>query len=144
MKITESQADEAAPKNYYETAQTISGISVTILKIICWYGLIIDGWKDKQFISGYILKKEPERILTSIETLLPENFTIPPLVAIISINVCLIFCLTMRKISYDNCAWIKTRTGNCLKFYDNCGLTVCYYLLKLHSMHSSVFRLEIL
>ena len=127
MKITKSQADEAAPKKNHETAQKIFGISVTILKIICWYGLIIDGFKDKEFMSTYILKREPERILTTIETLLPENFTIPPLVAIISINLCLIFCLTMRKISYDNCTWIKTRTGSFLKFYDNCGLTVCYY-----------------
>ena len=127
MKITKSHADEAAPKIYYGTALKISGISVTILKIICWYGLIFDGLKDNLLISGYILKTEPERIMTTIDTLLPENFTIPPLVAIISINVFLIFCIKMRTFSYEYCTWIEGKAGNFLKFVDNCGLSVCYY-----------------
>ena len=127
MKITKSQADEAAPKKNHETAQTIFGISVTILKIICWYGLIFDGLKDNLLISGYILKTEPERIMTTIDTLLPENFTIPPLVAIISINFFLIVCIMMRKFSYEYCTWIEGKAGNFLKFVDNCGLSVCYY-----------------
>ena len=131
----------AAPKNRYEIAQTISVISVTILQIICWWGLIFDGFKDEQLISVYILKREPERIMTTVATLLPENFTIPPLIAMISINVCLIFCVKMKRFSWDYCRWIESKTGNFLKFLDNCGLTVCY--LKLHSMHSSLFRLDI-
>ena len=113
MKITKSHA----------------GISVTILKIICWYGLIIDGLKDNLLISGYILKTEPERIMTTIDTLLPENFTMPPLVAIISINVCLILCISMRKFSYENCTWIEGPAGNFLKFVDNCGLSFVLFFL---------------
>ena len=74
-KIAKSLADEAAQKDYYGTALTISGISVTILKIICWYGIIFDGVKDKLLISGYILKTKPERIMTTIDTSLLENFT---------------------------------------------------------------------
>ena len=128
MKVTKSLADEAAQKDYYGTALTISGISVTILKIICWYGIIFDGVKDKLLISGYILKMEPERIMTTIDTLLPENSTISPLVAIISINVCLIFCIMMRKFSYESYTWIEGEAGNFLKFVDNCGLSVCYHI----------------
>ena len=75
MKIAKSLADEAAQKDYYGTALTISGISVTILKIICWYGIIFDGVKDNLLISGYILKTKPERIMTTIDTSLLENFT---------------------------------------------------------------------
>ena len=126
MKITKSLADEAAQKDYYGTTLTISGISVTILKIICWYGIIFDGVKDNLLISGYILKTEPERIMTTLDTLLPENFTIPPLVAIISINVFLICCIKMRKFSYEDCSWIEGKAGNFLKLVDNCGLSVCY------------------
>ena len=104
-------------------------ISFTILKIICWYGLIIDGLKDNLLISGYILKTEPERIMTTIDTLLPENFTMPPLVAIISINVCLILCISMRKFSYENCTWIEGPAGNFLKFVDNGGLSFVLFFL---------------
>ena len=117
----------AAPKKYYEIAQTISIISVTILQIICWWGLIFDGWKDDQCISVYILKREPERIMTTVATLLPENFTIPPLIAMISINVCLISCIKMKRFSWDYCRWIESKKGRFLHFLDNCGLTVCYY-----------------
>ena len=106
-------------KCYYEIAISILVKFATILQIICY---IATAAHNTENLGGRWSKSEP--IMTSVATLLPCNFTIPPLLVVAIVNLCLIFFTTMKKVPLAYWRWKEARTGKFLTFVNSLGLFV--------------------
>ena len=100
---------------------------VTILQII---GLF--------FLSGFAILDSNKPIMTPVTAFIQKSLkrfsktsacdlTIPPLIAIITINACVIFCTTMKRVSSNYCKWKGERTGNILNRVYCFGLMVSFF-----------------
>ena len=132
MKIDKALSIEACPssiglpgklispkKCYYEIATSILVKFATILQIICY---IATAAHNTENLGGRWSKSEP--IMTSVTTILPCNFTIPPLIVMATVNLCLIFFTTMKKVPLAYWRWKEAKTGKFLTFVNSLGLFV--------------------
>ena len=97
-----------------DIALIISLKLVTILQIIFWL-----------WLSGFATLDSNESIMTPVTDLLQKilkrfsktstcDLTISPLIAIITLNVCLICCTKMKRVSSEYCKWKGEKTGKIL------------------------------
>ena len=104
---------------------------VTILQIIFWL-----------YLSGFATLDSNEPMMVPVTDLLQTilnrfsknstcNLTISPLIAIITINLCLIFCTKMKRVSSDYCKWKGEKTGKILTRGYCFGLTVSFFMADL-------------
>ena len=113
MKIDKAPSIKACP------AISILVKFATILQIICY---IATAAHNTENLGGRWSKSEP--IMTSIATLLPCNYTIPPLIVMAGVNLCLIFFTTIEKVPLAYWRWKEARTGKFLTFANSLGLFV--------------------
>ena len=110
-----------------DIAVIISLRLVTILQII---GLF--------FLSGFATLDSNKPIMTPVTDFIQKilkrfsktstcDLTIPPLIAIITINACVIFCTTMKRVSSNYCKWKGEKTGKILTRVYCLGLMVSFF-----------------
>ena len=96
------------------------------------------------FLSGFATLDSnesigPQSIMTPVTDLLQKilkrfsktstcDLTISPLIAIITLNVCLIFCTKMKRVSSEYCKWKGERTGKILTRGYCFALMVSFFL----------------
>ena len=88
-----------------EIAVSIFVKCVTIIQIIFLFLLINYILTDKGLLN------EPMMAIVNNATFQQWNFKIPPLIVMIAINVCLIFCTKMGKIPSEYWQWKKDKAG---------------------------------
>ena len=121
-----------------EIAVSIFVKCVTIIQIIFLFLLINYILTDKGLLNGPIMA------IVNNATFQQWNFKIPPLIVMIAINVCLIFCTKMGKIPSEYWQWKKDKAGIFLIHLNGFGYLVSKITMKyffgLHSIYELHYK----